>query len=208
MEIWKDVNDFEEIYQISNQGRVKSLRREIQRSNGSNYIKDESILTPFEDRNGYMIVKLSNKGKRKNYKIHRLVATAFIENPFNKKCVDHINTVKKDNRVENLRWVTYSENNNNPITRKKNSESNKNKVISDYSIEKRKITRGDKYKRGNFNKSKKVILINTGEVFDCILDASDKYNVNNGDIGKCCNGKREYAGRDKKTDDKLVWKFI
>ena len=55
--------------------------------------------------------------------IHRAVAELFIPNPENKPCIDHINTVKTDNRAENLRWVTAKENSNNPLTRKRVSEA-------------------------------------------------------------------------------------
>jgi exodeoxyribonuclease VII small subunit len=61
----------------------------------------------------------------KNYTVHRLVATAFIENPEEKAEIDHINTIRTDNRVENLRWVTRSENFLNPLTRVRNSEARK-----------------------------------------------------------------------------------
>tara|TARA_R110002126_G_scaffold255862_1_gene398890 strand:+ start:439 stop:915 length:477 start_codon:yes stop_codon:yes gene_type:complete len=59
---------------------------------------------------GYMQVALYKNGKRKMFKVHRLLAIAFIPNPENKRCVDHINGIRDDNRLENLRWVTHSEN--------------------------------------------------------------------------------------------------
>ena len=77
------------------------------------------ILKNIEDYKGYLEVGLTKNGKRKQFKIHRLVAEAFIPNPENKPCIDHINTVKSDNRVGNLRWVTYKENSNNEKTLEK-----------------------------------------------------------------------------------------
>jgi hypothetical protein len=71
------------------------------------------------------MVYLCKDGKSKNRKVHRLVAEAFIPNTENGTSIDHINTLKDDNRVENLRWCTPKENSNNPLTRKRMSESQK-----------------------------------------------------------------------------------
>ena len=110
-EIWKPIKEFEGYYEVSNIGRVRSL----------NYKRTgkEKILKNIEDYKGYLEVGLTKNGKRKQFKVHRLVAEAFIPNPENKPCIDHINTVKSDNRVENLRWVTYKENSNNEKTLEK-----------------------------------------------------------------------------------------
>lgn len=106
-EIWKDILGYEGNYQISNLGNVKN-------------IKTGRILKGRLDKYGYYRVILYKRLIRyKNFQIHRLVAMAFIENPNDKPQVDHINTIRTDNRVENLRWVTYKENNLNPITMEK-----------------------------------------------------------------------------------------
>ena len=122
-EIWKDIEGYEGLYQVSNLGRVKSLPH-FRKNGYSGYVTKEKILIPSYQDNGYQIVNLFSDNKRKTHTIHRLVANCFILNPNNKPCVDHINTDKADNRVENLRWVTHKENMNNPITTKKIGKAN------------------------------------------------------------------------------------
>lgn len=119
IEEWKDIKDYENLYQISNLGRVKSLGKTIIDSSGRKRIIKERILKGGKDDKGYLYVCLCKDGIHKYIKVHRLVAETFIPNPNNLPCVDHINTIRDDNRVENLRWVTYEENNNNPLTREK-----------------------------------------------------------------------------------------
>lgn len=96
-EIWKDIPGYEDLYQASNFGRVKSLRRNI-------------IMLPRADKHGYLRVMLSVKGYRKYCQIHRLVAWAFIPNPENKPVVNHIDGDPRNNKVDNLEWCTQSEN--------------------------------------------------------------------------------------------------
>ena len=75
--------------------------------------KRNRFMKELKESNGYMRVKLSKDGKQKNFYVHRLIALTFIPNPDNKKCIDHINRIRDDNRIENLRWATYKENNQN-----------------------------------------------------------------------------------------------
>ena len=105
-EIWKDVVGYENIYQVSNLGRVKRLQTLVKNKNGYRLVNERLLKIPSYI---YESVFLSNGTINQQY-VHRLVATAFIPNPHNKSYVNHINGIKTDNRVENLEWVTNSEN--------------------------------------------------------------------------------------------------
>ena len=100
-EIWKDIKGYEGIYQVSNFGNVRRVKM---------------LKQYYDESKGYNVVCLSKNGNSKVVKVHQLVAKAFIPNPDNKSCIDHINTDRTDNRVENLRWVSIKENMNNPLT--------------------------------------------------------------------------------------------
>jgi hypothetical protein len=115
-EIWKPITGFENLYEISNLGNVRSLERIIIDKLGRKLIFHSVMLVPRKTNRGYYVINLSKNGKFKNYPIHRLVAETFIDNSDNLPCVDHINGDKTLNTVDNLRWCTYEENSNNPIT--------------------------------------------------------------------------------------------
>lgn len=106
-EIWKDVKIYEGLYQVSNLGRVKSLRR---RDSLDRYWIRERILKSVQDIKGYFSVILCKNNSVEKFLVHRLVALAFISNPENKPEVNHKNGIKSFNEVTNLEWVTHQEN--------------------------------------------------------------------------------------------------
>ena len=110
-EEWKDIEGQEGYYMISNLGRLKTIDRVITKSNGFEYkLKGRVIKTHIDKDNGYERTTLPVDGRRKTAFIHRIVAKAFIPNPENKATVNHKNSIRSDNRVENLEWCTYKEN--------------------------------------------------------------------------------------------------
>lgn len=108
-EIWKDVKGFEKYYKVSNFGRVISKPRKIIRPNGVCVIKPEKEMKLPVD-NGYARINFSINGKNHLKRVHRLVAEAFIPNPQNKPCINHIDGNKQNNHISNLEWCTKKEN--------------------------------------------------------------------------------------------------
>ena len=102
MEYWKDIKGYEGLYMVSNMGRVLSVGKKSNHNN-SIILKDSNML-------GYRVVSLRKHNTAKIYKVHRLVAQAFIDNPLDKKQVNHIDGDKTNNVVTNLEWATAKEN--------------------------------------------------------------------------------------------------
>ena len=137
IEEWKDVTGYEGLYQVSNYGNVKSLDRTVRQKTKWGYyitrIYKGKLLKKIKDKDGYNQVNLHNRDGGKTKRIARLVAEAFIPNPENKPDVDHIIPIRNggNDTVDNLRWVTTRENNNNEISLKNKSEALKGKLLGE-----------------------------------------------------------------------------
>lgn len=168
-EIWKDIKNFEGSYQVSNLGRVKSLSRKRNRIYG---VVRERILRAGINRDGYACVILFNKLGKKGFKVHRLVAKAFVLNNENKPQINHKDGNKCNNNISNLEWVTHSENALHAI------ENNLMKSVK----EKVKVKQLDK---------------NTGKslnIFNSVKEAAKNINISPSNISSCLTEKRKTAG--------------
>lgn len=106
---WKDISGYEGLYQVSSDGQVKSYDLKVKYPTGTVRIQKGRVLKP-GNQSGYCRVNLAKDGKIYPWLIHRLVAITFIPNPENKREVNHIDFDRRNNNIENLEWVTPSEN--------------------------------------------------------------------------------------------------
>ena len=170
-EIWRDIEGFEGLYQVSFTGKVRSLH-----FNHSNQIKEIKTF----DNDGYDRVVLTAADKsRHKFLVHRLVASAFISNNIGKSEVNHIDGNKRNNCVFNLEWATRKENINHAIktnlrpanciyTHPKRGESKCAKKVYQYSLDNKLI-----------------------RVWPCALDAAEALGYHLGSIQRCCRGERD-----------------
>lgn len=166
-EIWKDIENYEG-YKVSNMGRIKSLKG-----------KTERILKQQMDRDGYLLICLSKTGAQKIFKVHRLVAKAFIPNTENKSDVNHKNECKTDNRVINLEWTTRKENINYGTRNERISKARMKQVLQ-FTLE------GELAKEWN-------------SIIECRCNG-----FSGGNISQCCNNK---YGKQKNVYKGHIWKY-
>ena len=203
-EIWKDVLGYEGFYQVSNFGNVKTL--------GNNKFRTVKIMTNVI-RKGYCNVGLTKNNYQKNFRVHRLVAEAFIPNPNKKPQVNHINGIKDDNKVANLEWATAFENmqhaSTNNLLNIIKGEKHHNFKLSKEKIEEI-ISLSDKFtqkelslkfgvsqaiislKLSKINKNKKVILDKENYIFyESINEICNLYKLKVYDLRRKLIGSRK-----------------
>lgn len=149
IEEWRTIPGYDDRYLVSNLGHIIGPR-------GSN--------KPFKSRDGYMIATLYNYGNKIRKGVHVLVGLAFIPNPEEKPEINHKNGIRNDNRVENLEWVTRSENN----------------------LHRRRVLKG-----GGGRLPKPVVCIDTGTVYPSLTEAAKNTGARLEKILACCKGKRK-----------------
>ena len=168
MEQWKEIAGYEDLYEVSDQGRVKSLNY--------NHTRTERILRSRKNRGGYLYVNLHKDGQRKTITVHRLVATAFISNPHNLDTINHKDEVKTNNAASNLEWMSIKDNNN---------YGTRNKRLSETQI-------------NDPNKSKAVQMFDRQEnllaIFPSTHEAERATGINHASISSCCLGNHKSAG--------------
>lgn len=168
MSEWRDSYFFPDNYQVSDEGTV---RNKI----SGKYIR------PASDKYGYLYYVLCVNGSRKTVKAHRLVALTFIPNPDNKPTVDHINSIRVDNRVTNLRWATNKEQSNFPLTKERLARANKGRDFKAMGMIR------------DFGR-KKTLVIKDGKIigkFNSQSEASKYVNVSPGKVSQCISGHKK-----------------
>lgn len=183
-EIWKDIEDYEGLYQVSNLGRVKSLERYQQ--NHSKFQKIEEKMKSIHTKsNGYQFVQLYKDNRMKNIYVHKLVAQAFIPNIDNKPEVNHIDGNKLNNSVKNLEWVTSNENNKHKWST----------GLQRFSEKQSKITKENNQKYKSRPIKQLDLQGNYIRTWGNAHEASRQLGIDRSCISQCCNnGRNKTAG--------------
>lgn len=201
IEIWKDIPNYEGLYQASNFGRIKSLERIVIRKDGKPYFQKEHIMKEYLRKNGYLYVALSKNGISKCKNIHRIIGETFLnwhnykftQKEINIKYheqqleINHKNSNKLDNNVDNLEWCSRSYNLQEAFRLNLNHPPAKGK-FGKYNFKSKKVLQ--KSKNGNIIK-----------IWDSISEAQNQLKISN--ISKCCKN-RGYC----KTAGGFRWEYV
>lgn len=177
-EVWKDIPEYEGLYQISNLGKVKSLDKYVFHNTGYRLKKEHLLTVKVTKKYGHVL--LYKNGKSKNKRIHRLVGLCFIDNPFNKQQINHKDGNTLNNNHKNLEWVTASEN-----------------IKHSYDTLGRKTHMEGKKGYENPNSHEAIQLdLKGNEIkrYGSIAVASEVTGINQSGICQCCNDKAKTAG--------------
>lgn len=202
LEIWKDIEGYEGLYQVSNYGRVRSLDKITKAGKGCKLHKGK-IRKLREDKDGYLTIVLYDGKRRNTYRVSRLVAYHFVTNddPINKTQVNHIDENKQNDYYKNLEWCTPSYNINYGNRNKKSADKQKGKKIPRWQIDlvkKANIGRvhTDEEKRKRANSHRKMVMcVETGEIYKGYDVAANAKGIKGcGHISECTKGKRKTCG--------------
>lgn len=187
-EIWKWIDGYENMYQVSNLGRVRSVDRDVYCEVSPNKLQHiyGKVLKQGTNHKGYPIVHLSKDGKQKTITVHRLVALTFIENPLNLPQVNHIDGNKTNNNVSNLEWCDNSYN---------QIHAHKTGLFPKYE---------DTVGWGRPARPVAMLDFNTKEVlktFETLASVQRETGINQSSVRSVCLGLRNHAGG-------YDWKFI
>ena len=174
-ELWKDIPNYNGLYQASNMGNIRSLDRMVNAKNGSKCLKKGKMLIPQILHDGYYQVRLCDNGKSRQYRIHQLVAMCFVEKQKGNNQVNHIDECLTNNNASNLEWCTISYNNN-------------------YGGRIQRIKKSMK----NGKNSKSVIQMDlNGKIikeWDSMSEVQRVLGISSSKIAMCCKGKRNKTG--------------
>ena len=167
-EYWKPIKGYEGLYMVSNWGRVKSFDRWVKSRNGSVRFCKGRILKPKKNKWGYLCINLYKNNIRKTYKVHRLVAEAFIDNTDNLPQVNHRDENKLNNNADNLEWCTH-EYNINYGTRTERCSKKLSKPVLQYTLDGEFVREWHSIRECGRNG------YNRGNVYACCLGKLKKY---------------------------------
>ena len=179
-EEWRTIKETDGKYSVSNLGNVKRNEHYTIVSPSSTAFYGERKLKPYKTAEGYLVVRLQTNDKPVTRKIHRLVAEAFINNPNNLPCVNHLDENRSNNTITNLEWCTVIDNNN-------------------HGTRKEKLSKISGIKVAQYDLTGKLI-----KIWDSLSQASQSFGTKTtSNIGRVCKGK---PGR--KTYRGYIWKYV